>query len=136
MPAFVGQIGLTNIITNPICVLWKKNCLSGPIFSIHYFFYASHLSLMTFNRLVQKKQCLPIGRRCLKKENSTIFYLPVESDGLPLSIKSINWLSLGVMMISVRRFFNFPSGVSLLATGLYSPRPPAVRRFGSTPKLF
>src|SRR6185312_12940632 len=72
----------------------------------------------------------------VEKKISTIFYLPVESEGLPLSIKSINWLSLGVMMISVRLFFTLPSGVSLLATGLYSPRPPAVRRFGSTPKLF
>lgn len=53
-----------------------------------------------------------------------------------LSRRSINWSSFGVMMIWVRRLRCLPTSVSLLATGLYSPRPPAVRRLGATPNLF
>ncbi len=53
-----------------------------------------------------------------------------------LSIRSRNWSSLGVMMISVRRFSARPEEVELVAMGLYSPLPPAVRREGSMPKSF
>ena len=49
------------------------------------------------------------------------------------SIRSMNWSSFGMMMICVRRLRCLPISVPLVATGLYSPRPPAVRRFGSTP---
>ena len=53
-----------------------------------------------------------------------------------LSIRSRNWSSFGVMMISVRRLRWRPSSVSLSAMGLYSPRPAAVMRAGFTPKSF
>ena len=50
-----------------------------------------------------------------------------------LSIRSMNWSSFGVMMICVRRLRCLPTSVSFEARGLYSPRPPAVSLFGSTP---
>lgn len=53
-----------------------------------------------------------------------------------LSIRSINWSSLGVMIICVRRLRCLPTSVLLDTTGLYSPRPAAVRRLGSTPYWF
>lgn len=49
------------------------------------------------------------------------------------SMRSRNWSRLGVMIICVRRLRCLPSSVSLDATGLYSPRPAAERRLGSTP---
>lgn len=49
------------------------------------------------------------------------------------SIKSMNWSSFGVMIICVLRLRCLPTAESLEATGLYSPRPAAVRRLGSTP---
>ena len=58
------------------------------------------------------------------------FYFP--SSGA-LSIRSINWSNFGVMMICVRRLRCLPTSVPLVATGLNSPRPPAVRRLGLTP---
>ena len=64
-----------------------------------------------------------------KKSRGGAFYL---SSGA-LSIRSMNWSSFGVMMIWVRRLRCLPNSVELVATGLYSPRPPAVRRLGSTP---
>lgn len=61
------------------------------------------------------------------------FYLFVSG---ALSMRSMNWSRLGVMIIWVRRLSWRPSGVELVATGLYSPRPPAVKREGSTSNLF
>ena len=64
------------------------------------------------------------------------------TDNVPISKTNIrnNWdlsalraSSFGVMIIWVRRLRCLPTSVSLGATGLYSPRPPAVRRLGSTP---
>ena len=49
------------------------------------------------------------------------------------SMRSMNWSSLGVMIICVRRLRCLPTSVSLVAIGLYSPRPPAVSLLGSTP---
>ena len=49
------------------------------------------------------------------------------------SMRSMNWSSLGVMMICVRRLRRRPVSLSLDTSGLYSPLPPAVRRLGSTP---
>lgn len=49
------------------------------------------------------------------------------------SMRSRNWSSFGVMMICVRRLRARPSALALLSRGLYSPRPPAVRRLGFTP---
>ncbi len=52
------------------------------------------------------------------------------------SMRSRNWSSFGVMIISVRRLRWRPSSESLLAMGLYSPRPAAVILLGSMPKSF
>ena len=66
-----------------------------------------------------------------------LLILYIEGDYLLSSgawpISSMNSSSFGVMIIWVRRLRCLPSSLVLGWRGLYSPRPPAVRRLGSTP---
>ena len=79
---------------------------------------------------VELARALSWRENALFEERKKKFYFP--SSGA-LSIRSINWSSFGVMMICVRRLRCLPTSVPLVATGLNSPRPPAVRRLGLTP---
>ena len=79
---------------------------------------------------VELARALSWRENALFEERKKKLYFP--SSGA-LSIRSINWSNFGVMMICVRRLRCLPTSVPLVATGLNSPRPPAVRRLGLTP---
>ena len=102
-----------------------------------YNFFPNHQNFSKKNFNLNRKNIRNLI--CVKSRNTIylIIYNARTKDYLLSSgawpISSMNSSSFGVMIIWVRRLRCLPTSVVLGWRGLYSPRPPAVKRLGSTP---
>jgi len=132
LPKYSEEYSLLVLLVSVYVNLSKNSLFALLIFGKRVQRYNYFPNLQNFLRKIFSFSSKKIVRLIfVKRTNRFHLYIYYSLGAWP--IKSINSSSFGVMIIWVRRLRCLPTSVSLSAIGLYSPRPPAVRRFGSTP---